>query len=422
MRSGCARGLRRAAARGMTWSMDAREFGGALAWKDRAREALATSRRRLLELLRPLPPEVLTAQHSPLMSPPVWDVAHVANYEEQWLLRALGEAGRDRRRDRPAVRRVPESEAARAGSSRCSGCDEAYAYAEAGARPRAPTGSMGSTRPRCAGPDRSWTAASSTEWWPSTSSSTSRRWSRRCSWSPRRRWTPLPVRRAPARNGRRSRARSASRRAHSRWAATRPGPTTTSGPATWWRSPRSSSTAYPVTNREFLAFIEDGGYRRRELWHDAGWAFRTSEQLAHPLFWRRSGNGWERRRFGVVGAAPARRARLPRVLVRGGRVRALGGTDDFPPRPSGRRRRRRRPRDRSGASPGARRRPTPSGRISGRSPGIPGARRCVPGGASAWGVEQLLGDVWEWTASDFRALSGVSRVPVPGVFGRLLRS
>ena len=65
--------------------MDAREFGGALAWKTRALEALATSRDRLLELLRPLPPEVLVAQHSPLMSPAVWDVAHVANYEEQWL-------------------------------------------------------------------------------------------------------------------------------------------------------------------------------------------------------------------------------------------------------------------------------------------------------------------------------------------------
>ena len=73
--------------------MDAREFGGALAWKDRAREALGTSRRRLLELLRPVPPEALSAQHSRLMSPPVWDLAHVANYEEQWLLRALGQPG-----------------------------------------------------------------------------------------------------------------------------------------------------------------------------------------------------------------------------------------------------------------------------------------------------------------------------------------
>jgi len=73
--------------------MDAREFGGPLAWKNRAREALGTARRRLGDLLRPIPSEVLSAQHSPLMSPPVWDVAHLANYEEQWLLRALGDPG-----------------------------------------------------------------------------------------------------------------------------------------------------------------------------------------------------------------------------------------------------------------------------------------------------------------------------------------
>src|SRR5262245_24858869 len=94
MRSGYAQGLRRAVSGGMTRSMDAREFGGALAWKSRALEALETSRGRLLDLLRPIPREVLAAQHSPLMSPPVWDVAHVANYEEQWLLRALGDPGK----------------------------------------------------------------------------------------------------------------------------------------------------------------------------------------------------------------------------------------------------------------------------------------------------------------------------------------
>ncbi len=109
--------------------MDAREFGGALAWKDRAREALATSRHRLLDLLRPLPPEVLTAQHSPLMSPPVWDLAHVANYEEQWLLRALGEAGlsgaeTDRLYD--AFRNPRQTR----GELPLLGLQEAFAYAE----------------------------------------------------------------------------------------------------------------------------------------------------------------------------------------------------------------------------------------------------------------------------------------------------
>ena len=36
----------------------------------------------------------LTAQVSPLMSPLVWDLAHVGNYEELWVLRAAAEIGR----------------------------------------------------------------------------------------------------------------------------------------------------------------------------------------------------------------------------------------------------------------------------------------------------------------------------------------
>src|SRR5262249_59432227 len=100
MRSAYARGLRRAACRGMTRSMDAREFGGALAWKTRALEALETSRRRLLDLLRPLPAEGLATQHSELMSPAGGGVGHVANYEEQWLRPGRGVAGLPRPRAR----------------------------------------------------------------------------------------------------------------------------------------------------------------------------------------------------------------------------------------------------------------------------------------------------------------------------------
>ena len=52
-------------------------------------------RRRTLGLLDPLPVEDQVAQHSPLMSPLVWDLAHVGNYEDQWLDRALGGAAPD---------------------------------------------------------------------------------------------------------------------------------------------------------------------------------------------------------------------------------------------------------------------------------------------------------------------------------------
>ena len=55
--------------------------------------ALTESRQRMLDLLAPLTDDELTAQHSPLMSPLVWDLAHIGNYEDLWLVRALGEDG-----------------------------------------------------------------------------------------------------------------------------------------------------------------------------------------------------------------------------------------------------------------------------------------------------------------------------------------
>ena len=52
-------------------------------------ELLAAARARTLELIAPLDEAQLTTQHSPLMSPIVWDLGHIANYEEQWSIRAL---------------------------------------------------------------------------------------------------------------------------------------------------------------------------------------------------------------------------------------------------------------------------------------------------------------------------------------------
>ena len=49
--------------------------------RGRAVEELVAARQRSLDLLEGLSDDQLTAQHSPLMSPLVWDLAHVGNYE-----------------------------------------------------------------------------------------------------------------------------------------------------------------------------------------------------------------------------------------------------------------------------------------------------------------------------------------------------
>ena len=42
----------------------------------------------------------------------------------------------------------------------------------------------------------------------------------------------------------------------------------------------------PVTNSRYLAFVEDGGYARRELWDPDGWSWRREERVEAPRLWR----------------------------------------------------------------------------------------------------------------------------------------
>ena len=59
---------------------------------------------------------------------------------------------------------------------------------------------------------------------------------------------------------------------------------------------RIAATA--TTNAQFQAFVDDGGYEREELWSPAGWAWRQHAQATHPVYWEREGNGqWHWRRY-----------------------------------------------------------------------------------------------------------------------------
>jgi len=41
---------------------------------------------------------------------------------------------------------------------------------------------------------------------------------------------------------------------------------------------------YKVTNRQYLAFVDDGGYARRDLWNDADWHWKEANSISHPAF------------------------------------------------------------------------------------------------------------------------------------------
>jgi gamma-glutamyl hercynylcysteine S-oxide synthase len=160
---------------------------------------------------------------------------------------------------------------------------------------------------------------------------------------------------------------------------------------------------FPVTNAEWQAFIDAGGYDEPRWWSARGWAHRLEAGLERPLFWSRDG---ARRRFGIVEPIPPDEpvqhvcffeaeayaawagARLPTEQewekacawdpAAGVRRRWPWGSAD--------------PSSATANLGGTALRPAPVGGY--------------PAGASAYGVEQLIGDVWEWTSSGFEPWPG----------------
>jgi len=59
--------------------------------KDAIAERLAEARRRTLDLIEPLDVEQLNRVYSPILSPLAWDLGHIANFEELWLVQTIGE-------------------------------------------------------------------------------------------------------------------------------------------------------------------------------------------------------------------------------------------------------------------------------------------------------------------------------------------
>jgi len=160
---------------------------------------------------------------------------------------------------------------------------------------------------------------------------------------------------------------------------------------------------FPVTNAEWQAFIADGGYTQRRWWSERGWQHRLTAELERPLFWSADGS---RRRFGHVEDIPPDEP-VQHVCYFEAEAYAAWAGARLPTEhewekacawdPAGARRRRW-PWGESEATAalanlgGTALRPAPVGGY--------------PAGASAFGVEQLIGDVWEWTSSQFRPWPG----------------
>ena len=168
----------------------------------------------------------------------------------------------------------------------------------------------------------------------------------------------------------------------------------------------------PVSNGWYLEFMDAGGYDDPRWWSDAGWTHRRQADLTAPLFWHRADDGsWRRRSFGTDLAIDAAE---PVVHVSYYEAEAFA-------RWAGRRL----PTEaewekaaRWDAATGRSRRypwgdgdPTAEHANLGQRYLRPAPVGSYPAGASALGIHQLIGDVWEWTSSTLAPYPGFQVFP-----------
>jgi iron(II)-dependent oxidoreductase len=368
---------------------------------------LEAARRRSLALLEPLDDQALRTQHSPLMSPLVWDLAHIGNYEEQWLLREaagadavdpsldhLYDAFRHPRPNRPALPLLGPAEARRyIGEVRGRVVDTledvdlhpeedrpllagGFVYGMVVQHEHQHDETMLATLQLMDGPGYRPLAPP-----PPPSGSVPR--------------GDVLVPAGPFVMGAHDEA----------WAYDN------ERPAHVVDLPAFRIDTGPVSNRDYAEFVADGGYDEPGWWSHEGWEWRKKEDLRHPGFWRAEGDGeWSRLRFGWWEALPLDEP-VQHVCWFEADAYARWAGKRLPTEAEWEK-------AASWGSHGVKRRwpwgdrePTAELANLGQAHFRPAPVGAYPAGVSAYGCHQMIGEVWEWTSSDFEPYPGFATFP-----------
>lgn len=377
------------------------------ALRRRAVDALTTARERTALLTSCVDEPELTAQHSPLMSPLVWDLAHIGNQEEQWLLRTVGgraavrpeidsvyDAFEHPRALRPTLPLLAPAEA-RAyasdirgrvidilGSSPLRGgplLDAGFAFGMVAQHEQQHDETMLITHQLRRGP-AALTA-------------------------------PEPPAPDPADTADLPGEVLVPAGQFTMGTSSEPWALDNERPAHHRLVPAFYLDTSPVTNGDYLLFIEDGGYTDERWWAAEGWAQIREHSIAAPLFWRREAGQWLRRRFGVVEPVPADEPVLHVSWYEADAYARWAGRR-LPTEEEWEKAARHDPATgRSRRHPWGDGDPDPEHANLGQRYLRPASAGSYPRGASPLGVRQLIGDVWEWTSSDFLPYPGFVAFP-----------
>ena len=176
------------------------------------------------------------------------------------------------------------------------------------------------------------------------------------------------------------------------------------------RVPAFSIENHNVSNRMFMHFVQNGGYRDRSLWTSEGWAWREQNGIEHPAFWHRRGNIWNYRGmfaerplpmelpvFVSHAEASAYAKWLDRKLPSEEQFhRAAYGVPDS---------------DEQRGYPWGDQPPAPQFGNFDFAHFAPSPCGAYPDGVSAFGIHDLVGNGWEWTRTVFAPLPGFAPMP-----------
>ncbi|MFF2995063.1 ergothioneine biosynthesis protein EgtB [Streptomyces sp. NPDC057950] len=372
--------------------------------RERALDALTTARERTALLTSCVEEPELTAQHSPLMSPLVWDLAHIGNQEELWLLRAV--AGRDAMRpeidglydafehpraERPSLPLLPPAEARQyAAEVRGRALDVLEGTAFRGTPLTEAGFAFGMIAQHEQQHDETMLITHQLRRGPAALTAPDP--------------DPAPPFTGPAEvlvpGG-----------PFTMGTSTEPWALDNERPAHRREVPAFFIDTTPVTNAAYQAFVADGGYDTERWWSPQGWAHIRAHGIEAPLFWRREGGQWLRRRFGATELVPPDEPVLHVCWYEADAYARWAGRR-LPTEAEWEKAARHDPATgRSTRYPWGDADPTPEHANLGQRHLRPAPAGSYPAGESPLGVRQLIGDVWEWTSSDLQPYPGFAAFP-----------
>ncbi|WP_341716057.1 ergothioneine biosynthesis protein EgtB [Micromonospora sp. FIMYZ51] len=381
----------------LTGREDAEQLRGRIAAE------LARTRARTALLTEAVDDADLVRQHSPLMSPLVWDLAHVGNQEELWLVRDVGgrepvrcdiddlyDAFKQPRRDRPSLPLLPPAEArAYLATVREKVHDLLDRVSFDSRRLVADGFAFGMIVQHEQQHDETMLATHQLRAGPAVLHAP----------PPPEPVTPVTgevlVPAGPFVMG----------------TDTDPWALDNERPAHRVELPAYVIDAAPVTNGAYREFIADGGYDDPRWWSAPGWRHRQAAELSAPMHWQRDGDGWAYRRFGrwdrVRDDEP-----VVHVCFYEAQAYAAWAGKRLPTEAEWEKAARWDPATgRSRRYPWGDEEPTSAHANLGQRHLWPAPVGGYPAGVSPLGVHQLIGDVWEWTSTPFRGYPGFAAFP-----------